>query len=40
MDHATIFSYRHSLNGREGAAHLRGWTSPTSGKDVNNEVAS
>lgn len=27
MDHATMFSYRHSLNGREAAAHLEGWTS-------------
>lgn len=27
MDPATVFSYRHSLNGREAAAHLRGWTS-------------
>lgn len=22
-----MFSYRHSLNGREAAAHLQGWTS-------------
>lgn len=27
MDHATTFSYRHSLNGREAAAHLLSWTS-------------
>lgn len=27
MDHATMFSYRHSLNGREAAAHLQSWTS-------------
>lgn len=23
----SIFSYRHSLSGREAAAHLKGWTS-------------
>lgn len=27
MDHATMFSHRHSLNGREAAAHLQRWTS-------------
>lgn len=26
MDHATKFSYRHSLNGREAAAHFQGQT--------------
>lgn len=27
MNHATMFSYRHSLNGSEAAVHLQGWTS-------------
>lgn len=26
-DLVTMFSYRHSLKGREAAAHLQGWTS-------------
>lgn len=26
MDHATKFSHRHSLNGREAAAHIQGQT--------------
>lgn len=40
MDHATMFSYRHSLNGREAAAHLRGWTSEhyTSSAQLNEET--
>lgn len=40
MDHATMFSYRHSLNGREAAAHLRGWTSEhyTSSAQLNRET--